>query len=85
MNAFSRFGPAPHHPWLYFSLALFFLTGCATTGPAEEKSSDAETVDIGYGTVDKEHQVGSVSTLDTQKLQADRSRSLAEMLAPRLY
>lgn len=80
MKAFSRSGPVSYHPWLISALALLFLTACATTRLAEEKPSDAEDVDIGYGTVDKDHVVGSVATIDTEDLPVVNSRTLADML-----
>jgi TonB-dependent SusC/RagA subfamily outer membrane receptor len=79
MKAFSGSGPVSYHPWLISALALFFLTACATTRLAE-KPSDAEDVDIGYGTVDKDHVVGSVATVDTEDLPVVNSRTLADML-----
>ena len=82
MKAFSGSGPVPYHPWLFGALALLFLTACATTRLAEEeKPSDAETVDIGYGTVDKDHLVGSVATVRSEDVQVVNSRTLAQMLA----
>ena len=82
MKAFSGSGPGPHSPWLFGALALLFLTACATTRSVEEgKTSDAETVDIGYGTVDKDRIVGSVVTVKGEDAQAVRHRTLAEMLA----
>ena len=64
------------------ALALLFLTACATTPrlAKEERPSDAETVDIGYGTVNKDHLVGSVATVQAEELQEVRSRTLADML-----
>ena len=81
MRAFSGSGPVPYDPWLFGALALLFLTACATTPLAEEEQpSDAETVDIGYGTVDKDHVVGSVATFDTEDLPVLNSRTLVDML-----
>ena len=81
MNAFFGSGPLPRHFWLLSSLAFLSLTACATPRMAETASSNAETVDIGYGTVDKDHQVGSVNTVQGKDVQTDRSRTLGEMLA----
>ena len=82
MKAFSGSGPVSYHPWLISALALLFLTACATTRLAEgEKPSDTEGVDIGYGTVDKDHITGSVATIDTEDLPVVNSRTLADMLA----
>lgn len=82
MKAFSRSGPVMYHSWFFGVLSLLFLSACATTRSVEEgKTSDTETVDIGYGTVDKDHLSGSVTTIDGEEVQADRSKTLAEMLA----
>ena len=82
MRAFSGSGPVPYHPWLFGALALFFLTACATARLAEEEQpSDAETVDIGYGTVDKDHVVGSVATVYIEDEQVVNPRTIAQMLA----
>ena len=81
MKAFSGFGPAPFHPWFFGALALLLLPACATNRIAQDgKSSDSETVDIGYGTVDEDHQVGSVTTVQGNTLQTERPKTLAEML-----
>ncbi len=81
MRAFSGSGPVPYHPWLLGALALLFLTACATTRLAEEEEpSDREAVDIGYGTVDEDQLVGSVSTVHSEDLPDVRYNTLAEML-----
>jgi TonB-dependent SusC/RagA subfamily outer membrane receptor len=82
MKAFSRSGPVLSHRWFIGALALLFLPGCALTpGAGEGNASNAETVDIGYGSVDKDHQVGSVTTIDGQEEYTETTRTLAEMLA----
>ena len=82
MKAFSRSGPVSYHPSLLGALALLFLTACATTRVTEEEDpSDAETVDIGYGTVNKEHLVGSVTTVQGEDAHVAQPRTLAEMLS----
>ena len=82
MKPFSGSGPFPYPPWLFGALALLFLTACATTQLAEdEKPSDSETVDIGYGAVDKDHLVGSVATVDVAAAQVVHSSTLAQMLS----
>jgi TonB-dependent SusC/RagA subfamily outer membrane receptor len=82
MKAFSGSGPVLHYPWVFCALALLFLSACALTPGAEEgKPSNAETVDIGYGTVDKDQVSGSVTTVESKDVVVDRSRTLAEMLA----
>ncbi len=81
MKASSRSGLVPNHSWIFGALALLLLPACATTRLAEEEeSSDRETVDIGYGTVDRDHLVGSVSTVHSDDLPDVRYRTLAEML-----
>ena len=81
MKSFSRFGPGFHPAWLFGAIPLLFLTACVTTGLAEgETSSDAEAVNIGYGTADEEHVLGSVTTVKGGKDQVGRDRTLAEML-----
>jgi TonB-dependent SusC/RagA subfamily outer membrane receptor len=68
-----------HCPWLFGALALLFVTGCATgPAPAGGPSSD---VDIGYGTVDEDQVTGSVSTVQGEDTEADRPRTLVEMLS----
>jgi len=81
MNAVPGSGPVPYRLWLVGALALLPLTACATARPAEGGSADPETVDIGYGEVDKDQLVGSVSTVRAEEEQAERFRTLAEMLS----
>ena len=82
MRAFSGSGPVPYHPWLFGALALLFLTACATTRLAEEeKPSDAEAVDIGYGTADKDHITGSVATVYGEDVEVVNPKTLVQMLA----
>jgi len=80
MKTYSRSGPFPYHPCLFGATALLFLTACATTRVAEEDPSDVETVNIGYGTVDKDHQVGAVSTVEGEGQNEAHPRTIAEML-----
>ena len=81
MKTISGSGPLPNRPFLLCSLALLFLTACATTRTAEENEpSDAETVAIGYGTVNRDHLVGSVATYHAEDTYGAPSRTLAEML-----
>lgn len=82
MKSSSGSGPVPYHPWLFGALALLFLTACATTRLAEEEEpSDDEAVDIGYGTANKDHIVGSVATVYGEDVQVVNPRTLAQMLA----
>jgi len=81
IKAVSRPGSAPYHPWVFGSLALLFLTACATAPRSAEQArpSGDEPVDIGYGTVDKGHLTGSVATVQREGQQV-HFRTLAEML-----
>jgi TonB-dependent SusC/RagA subfamily outer membrane receptor len=81
MKSSSGAGPGPCYPWLLGALALLFLTACATTRLAEEEPSAADSVDIGYGAVDKDQVTGSVSTVRGEDENTRRSRTLAEMLS----
>jgi len=66
---------------LFGALTLLFLGACALTPSAEPANTpDPDAVDIGYGTVDEEHVVGSVSTVRSEDVADQRYRSLAEML-----
>ncbi len=81
MKVYSGSGPGPYRPWLFGALALLFLTACATTRLAEEeRPSDDDRVDIGYGTVNKDHLVGSVATFHVADEQVVNPRTLAQML-----
>jgi len=74
-------GPVPYRPLLFGSLLMLCLAACATTRSVEgEDPSNAETVDIGYGTVDQDHLVGSVNTLHADDVQGVYYRTLADML-----
>lgn len=82
MKAFSGSSPVSHPAWLLGALALFFLSACATGRSAEEEQpSDAETVDVGYGTLDRDQLTGSVSTITAEDAQIGNFLTLAKMLA----
>ena len=83
MKAFSGSSPVSHPAWLLGALALFFLSACATGRLAEEEEqpSDAETVDVGYGTLDRDQLTGSVSTISGEDAQIGNFMTLAKMLA----
>jgi len=82
MNVFTGCRPIPHRSWLIGAIALVSLTACATTVSTQaERPSDGEVVDIGYGTVDAEHEVGLVETVQGTDAAAGRSRTLSEMLS----
>ena len=61
------------------------LAGCS--GPratAEEEAPEQSTaIDVGYGTADKDHVVGSVATIDGEDAQIEQPTSLADMLRGR--
>ncbi len=74
-------GPVARPPWLLAAAALCFLTACASAPSAGGgEPSDAEAVDIGYGKVDPDDVVGSVSTLKGEDARMGQFRTLAEML-----
>ena len=85
MKGFSAFSLVPY-PGLFSVLVLLFLAGCATSRSAEEQEArpEGETVDVGYGTVDKDHLVGSVATVDGEEAQVVQPRTLADMLRGRV-
>lgn len=68
------------------AFALLFLAACASTRPAEEQEAqrDGEKVNVGYGAVDKDHIVGSVSTVDGEDARLENPRTVAEMLQGRV-
>jgi TonB-dependent SusC/RagA subfamily outer membrane receptor len=68
------------------AFALLFLAGCATARPADDQEAqeEGEEVDVGYGTIDKDHLVGSVSTVEGEDVQVEHPKSLAEMLRGRV-
>jgi TonB-dependent SusC/RagA subfamily outer membrane receptor len=82
MKAF--FGPGSRlvSPVPFGALALLFFTGCALTHPPEQEGpSDAETVEIGYGSVEKDQVVGSATTMRVEDEPVIHERTLAYMLA----
>ena len=81
MKIFLRFMAVPHHLLLFCGLAPLVLTGCALTQPpVEEGPSGGEAVDVGYGTIDKDHLTGSVNTVRGEDEGVEQPRSLADML-----
>lgn len=74
-------GSGPLFPLLFGGFALFVLTACATTKVAEENAAvGTEAVDVGYGTIDKDHLAGSVNTVQGEDPSVEQPRSLADML-----
>jgi len=81
MKLFVGSGPVPHASWLLGATALFLLAACATASSSGGgEPSDPEGIDIGYGEVEKDHVVGSVSTTRDDETPTERFRTLAEML-----
>lgn len=72
--------PDAYSSWFLGTLALLFVTGCATS-PASGRPSASDSVDIGYGEVDQDQVTGSVSTVQGRDNQTDRPRTLVEMLS----
>ena len=82
MRMLSGFGPTRSPPWLFSTLILLFLTGCATTRSAEaDQPSKAEALDMGYGTVNQDHFVGSATTVYGEDSPVEHPRTVVEMLA----
>ncbi len=88
MKARAASGFAPRRAWriLLGACTVLFLAGCAASRPAEEQATQREgdEIEVGYGTADKDHIVGAVSTVDGETAQAEHPRSLADMLRGRV-
>ncbi len=81
MKLFVGSGRVPHAPWLLGATALCFLAACATASSSGGgEPSDPEAIDIGYGEVEKDRMVGSVSTTRGDDAPTEQFRTLAEML-----
>lgn len=64
------------------TLVLLALVGCATTPSAERgQPLAAGAVDVGYGAINRDQLVGSVSTVQGDAGQITRPRTMIEMLA----
>ena len=63
---------------------MLLLAGCASTRSAEDQETQEEgdEVDVAYGTIDKDHLVGSVSTVEGDEVE--HPKTLAEMLRGRV-
>jgi outer membrane receptor for ferrienterochelin and colicin len=81
MEALSRVGRNRRHLWFFGSLALLSFTACATTRSADVPSPANDSVDIGYGAVDKDQVTGSVTTVEGEDEATSHTRTLAEMLS----
>jgi len=86
MKESSASGLATPPIWFLGALVLLLLAGCATTRAAEEEDAppEGETVDVGYGSVEKDRVVGSVSTIDAEDAQVVQPRTVADMLRGRV-
>jgi TonB-dependent SusC/RagA subfamily outer membrane receptor len=81
MKVFRRWSLVSSSSWLVGTITLFFLTACALKEPVGEGTTpDNESVDIGYGTVEEEHVVGSVATVREDDRSVRQYRTLAQML-----
>ncbi len=82
MQMLSGFVPTGFRSWLSSALALLILTGCATTRLAEEgEPSRSETLDVGYGTIQRDHRDGSVSTVYADEVRVMHPRTMIDLLA----
>jgi TonB-dependent SusC/RagA subfamily outer membrane receptor len=82
MKVVSGSGPIPNGTLLFVPLTVLFLAACATTQLSEGgQPSDAETVEIGYGAVEKDHLAGSTTTHEGDAIHKGHPRTLAGMLS----
>ena len=67
------------------ALAWVLLIGCASSRSAEEQESQPTEgeVQVGYGTIDENHVVGSVATIDGDDARKDQPKTLTDMLRGR--
>ncbi len=77
--------PAPrlitHLPSFLVVFALFGLTSCATgRGAGGHEAPNAQSVDIGYGTADRDQVTGSTSTVSDEDMRDRQPQTLMEML-----
>ena len=77
-TSYGSFRSFPNPWWLGF-LALAFLGACATSGTSGNVPDDS-SVDIGYGSAEKEHVVGSMAEIDGNNNAGVRYRTIGEML-----
>ena len=69
------------HPSFLLVFALPGLTSCATARVAEgDPSPGVETVDIGYGSVDRDQITGSASAVHSEDMEDRQPQTLMEML-----
>jgi len=68
--------------WLPGALALSFLGACASNPGAESPSpARADSVDIGYGAVERDQALGSLTTVEGNVDKGVRTQTFYEMLA----
>ena len=81
METSSLNGRASYRGWVLGALMLLFGVGCASSPSTSPSPSGGDPVDVGYGTIERDQQTGSVSTIDGEDTEADRPRTLVEMLS----
>jgi TonB-dependent SusC/RagA subfamily outer membrane receptor len=69
-----------------YTACMLLVLGCTSTrsNKTETTKPASEQVDIGYGSVDKDHVVGSVSTVEGKDAQVIKPTSVADMLRGRV-
>jgi len=70
-----------HLPWVLGAFFLSLMTACAATRSAEGGPTESGAVGVGYGDVQEEHIVGSVTSSRTEDQEMVHSRTVALMLA----
>ena len=80
MNPVPVFGLKAARAWILGMVAIFALSACALSPRPNDQNANADLVDIGYGTAERDHLTGSVNTVDTDDQPAGTFRSLGEMI-----
>ena len=76
--------PSLHAPFSILLAALLLVSSCATTSAQnEEPNSTDEKVDIGYGSIEQDKVVGSISIIDGEETQNVQPETIADMLRGR--
>lgn len=81
MQGQSWVGRSSYPSWIFGALAMLFLTACASTPSTQAGPAAGDSVDIGYGAVDKDQVTGAVSTVSGEDEATRRTRTLGEMLS----
>jgi len=63
-------------------MITFLAAGCNSTRPTDfsDNAPEKEQIDIGYGTANPDHVVGSIATVDGDETQDVQPTTLADML-----